>query len=764
MRTGIVSILAGILVSMLLPELAGKPLVLSCLLFPLFYLVLPVLRLLALFSLGMLFGICFAWKTWVAVLPLPLEGKTLQLQGFVTGLPKQTERGAVFDFEVDAILSPDHAVGLPLKHLRLSWYGNTSPEPGSYWQMRVGLKTPRGFVNPSGFDYQHWLLEQGYQATGYVKHGFMQEALAPRLPASVALSRLRYQLISKLAPHFPDPAELAVVSALVVGEKNAFDSHTRQMFINTGTSHLMVVSGLHIGLMFLFGYLLGKVLFRLFMPSLLLMPLPFWCVVSGLLFALVYAFIAGFSLSTQRALVMGIAATVVMLSSRRLPLMLAFLLALLVVVLLSPLSLFSASLWFSFTASGVLLYVCSARLRPGGFFWTWLRPQWSVFVGMMPVVLVVTGQFVPFSLLANFVAVPFVSFILLPLTLLTALVVQAGFEPVVLSRLVSMLINALLFFLESCASLGGTGLQPVKSGLFEILMALLGVLLILSPRGTPFRYVGCLLMLPLVFPVWAQLPHGQLRMTVLDVGQGLGVFLQTRHHTLLYDTGPRFSDNFDAGSSIIAPYVLSQGHAAIDHLMVSHSDSDHAGGLEGFLSQVDADKRSSGTPERLGPVTGFRTCLSGDHWYRDGFQFEILSPFGDDKVAEGNDRSCVLKVSGGGHSLLIPGDIEKQQEYRLVQQHYEQLASTVLLAPHHGSQTSSTLPFIHAVSPEWVIYSTGYRNRYRHPSAVVQARYKDRGVKALNTAETGAIMFDFKKDGSMEIHNLRQHARRWWYF
>ncbi|MCB1615764.1 MAG: DNA internalization-related competence protein ComEC/Rec2, partial [Pseudomonadales bacterium] len=719
MRMELLAVVTGLVASMLLHTLVGWLPIFCLVIITFLYVFFPRLKLVALFSLGMLFGIHFSWHSYQEQLPDALQDKTIEVTGFVSGLPVKNDRATTFDFVVVDSGGLLKEKNVSLKKIRLSWYRHELPESGSFWRLSVRLKRPRGLVNPAGFDYQRWLLEQRIQATGYVKQGERITDNEPGMPFSVRVSKIRQKLQAIILNEFTTESGAAIARALIIGDKSGLSARQKKLFFDTGTGHLMVVSGLHIGLMVLFGYGSGSILSRVFFPALKCLPHATWALLAGFLFAFVYAFLAGFSLSTQRALVMCLCAMVAMLFCRVNNLITPLLVALLVVVLLSPLSVFSVSLWFSFTACFALLLVYSSRLKNSGFYWNWIRPQWSVFIAMTPLLLLVTGSLSIFSPLANFVAVPFVSFILLPLCLLTGLAGLSGFPVSILVAVIEPLIAVLDSFLGFCCFWEDRlqdlfNIPPahaVNDAWWSVLMSVLGALCLLMPKGLPFRYLGILLFLPLCFPAATNLKLNEMKVLVFDVGQGLSVFVQTKNHQLLYDIGPRFTEDFDAGSAIVAPAILRQGIGSIDLLMISHADLDHAGGAEGVLSMLDVARLASGMPDDIHVDRPIEKCMAGHSWRWDGFYFEVISPMPDDEESSDNDLSCVLKISNDFHSLLLPGDIEKHQEYRLLETRRGSLAARVILAPHHGSKTSSSLPFVKAVNPEVVVYSSGYRNR-----------------------------------------------------
>jgi competence protein ComEC len=305
-----------------------------------------------------------------------------------------------------------------------------------------------------------------------------------------------------------------------------------------------------------------------------------------------------------------------------------------------------------------------------------------------------------------------------------------------------------------------------------VLAGTLGVLWLLAPRGLPGRLLGVAWLLPLFLVAPLAPPPGAFRVTVLDVGQGLAVLVQTHAHALLYDTGPRFTDTADAGERIIAPMLRASGVARLDGMIVSHQDSDHSGGAISLLQTVPVTWLASSLPVD-GAIVRARTesgetserCVAGRRWHWDGVDFALLHPveasYANPKL-KANDLSCVLRVGSGAGSALLTGDIEARTEADLVRRDRAALRASLLVIPHHGSRTSSTPAFIVAVNPELAVFTPGYRNRFGHPRPEIVARYADAGIPTYRTDYEGALTFTFEPGAKPVVRREREVERRYW--
>lgn len=505
----------------------------------------------------------------------------------------------------------------------------------------------------------------------------------------------------------------------------------------------------------LFGWLTGFGWRRV--PALALrLPTQKAAILAACLAAAVYTLLAGFAVPAQRTFYMLVVVAAAMLSGRVVAPSRILLLALLVVLLFDPWAVLAAGFWLSFGAVGALLYVGSASVGEGqGWRWKlrgWGVVQWAATLASLPVLLLVFQQFSLVSPLANALAIPVISFIITPLALLGAIL---PWWPIL--ALAHAVMGWLLVFLEWCA--GWPVWQAPASPLWAAVAAALGVAVCLLPRAVPGRLLGAVLIVPALFWPVEKPPEGTAWIDVLDVGQGLAVVVRSREHTLIYDPGPLYSAESDAGQRVVVPYLRTLGLNRIDMLMVTHRDSDHSGGTASVLAALPVDAvRSS-----LEGARGDR-CLAGQRWAWDGVNFEVLHPSAEVYAREGksNHLSCVLRVEAGGRAILLTSDIEAADEAALLANQRQKLAADVLLVPHHGSKTSSTPAFLEAVGAAVALIPVGYRNRFGHPKAEVTARYEAAGMPLWRTDQEGALMVRLGA-GGVEVAGWRKTHRRYWH-
>ncbi|MCC6658720.1 MAG: DNA internalization-related competence protein ComEC/Rec2, partial [Rhodocyclaceae bacterium] len=436
-------------------------------------------------------------------------------------------------------------------------------------------------------------------------------------------------------------------------------------------------------------------------------------------------------------------------------------LALLLVLLADPWAVLAAGFWLSFGAVGLLFYVSAGRLAPGHWLAEWGRAQWAVTLGLVPALLALFQQFSLVSPLANAVAIPVVSFVVTPLALVAA---ALPFDALLL--LAHQLLAWLMAFIDWLAGLPFAIWQQAAPPAWAVALGLLGCAWLLLPRGFPARWVGAMLLLPLVLVEPARPAPGELRLTVLDVGQGLAVHAQTAAHDLIYDTGPQYSPDANSGNRILLPYLRAAGVRRLDGLILTHEDKDHSGGALSLLDGLPVAWTMSSLPadHPFREAPGHRSCVDGQAWEWDGVRFELLHPAATDydkPARKANDMSCVLKLSAAHGSALLTGDIESVSELALTERQGERLRSDVLLASHHGSRTSSSPEFIAAVGARTVIFPAGYRNRFRHPNAEVLRRHEATGARLARTDRDGAVTVDFAVPRRLTFE--REARRRYWH-
>ena len=739
-------------------------------------------RVIALFAAAAAVGMAgFGYAAWRAearladALPSAWEGRDIEVIGVVDELPQRVDRGTRFAFAVERVVTADAVVP---SEISLAWYAgwlrdsNADEVPelhsGERWNLVVRLKRPHGTVNPHGFDIEAWLLENNLRATGYVRKAEMNrrlDAFAGR--AADYVSRTRESIRDRMLAALEGKPYAGVIAALAIGDERAIPAEQWQLFNRTGIGHLISISGLHITF---FATLVGALAFWLWKRSHALttrLPARKAAAVAGVIAAFVYVLLAGFQIPAQRTLYMLIVAAIGLWLGRPGTASVVWLWALAVVLAWDPWAGLTPGFWLSFGAVGLLLYIGVGRVGRAPAWREATRAQAAITLGLIPLTLVLFEQISIVAPLANAVAIPVVTFTVVPLAL-ASIIVPWDLSLVVAHQIFSWVAA----FLEVLSALPAAVWQQHAPPAWAAFAGVIGVVWLLAPRGMPARALGLVWLAPL-FVVVPLLPApGAFRVTVLDVGQGLAVLVQTHAHTLLYDTGPRYSETADAGNRIIAPMLRGIGVERLDALVVSHQDSDHSGGAQSLLQTLPvATLLSSLLPDH--PIVRLREergeaatrCVAGQSWSWDGVEFVMLHPVEPNYVnakLKPNDLSCVLRVANGAGSALFTGDIEARTEADLVRRSGEALHASLLVVPHHGSRTSSTPAFIAAVHPDIAAFTPGYRNRFRHPRPEIVERYVAAGVTNYRTDYDGALTFNFGEVTPAPPRREREHDARYW--
>lgn len=725
---------------------------------------LPLLFLLA----GFLWITLRAGSLLADRLPAALEGEDLRVEGRIADLPVASERGLRFVFDIERAWRGDQSVAVP-RTVQLSMHG-ASPalRVGDVWSFIIRLKRPHGFQNPGGFDYEAHLFQQRVRATGYVREREPSRLVAPLgtlaegvLPG-YRLNRLRQALSGRIQALLPGNAFAPMITAFANGDDDAIPDGQWQVLTRTGTGHLIAISGMNIGLVAGLVFVAVRWLWSLPAWTVLRVPAPLIAAGAALFAALGYAALAGFAIPTQRALIMLAVVLGGVFLRRRTSSSVLLAAALLAVLLVDPLAVMSAGFWLSFAAVAVISYVLSGGVLAMGWkerLAAWGRLQWAIALGLLPLLLFLFQQVSLSGPFANLLAIPVVELVVIPATLLG---VAASFllpdSLAVWPFLLAAQALALLWpVLELLARVEGAQWIQHNPPLWALGAALVGVLLLLAPRGVPARWLGLVWLLPVFLVRPAPPAPGELWLTLLDVGQGLSVVARTASHTLVYDTGARLSARFDAGRAVVVPFLRHAGVTRVDTLIVSHGDNDHIGGSASLLAAMPVTRVLSSVPERLAHA---ESCASGQGWEWDGVRFEILHPDAGSKLA-GNNLSCVLRIVSPHGRVLVPGDIAAKAERVLLLEREGQLPAEVLVVPHHGSKSSSTETLLDTVKPRVALLPVGYRNRYRHPHPAVVARYVERGIALEDSAAAGAIGLRLDATG-MPIDRYRDTQRRYW--
>ncbi|MGA8278269.1 MAG: DNA internalization-related competence protein ComEC/Rec2 [Rhodanobacteraceae bacterium] len=754
----LLAVFAGALAAHLLPSLPGETLD---------YVLLVLAALLLLVRRVPLAVACvilgFAWCALradcaiVKRLPNVLEGQDIQVVGRIVGLPEPQGHSNRFDFRVLSTSFDGQTIHFG-GHVRLSWYDTAPMLPAcSHWALTLRLKRPRGLINPGGFDFERYAAQSGIVATGYVRDDVRNHELSDG--DGWCVDRLRLRISDAIAAHVSAGPVTAVLQSLAVGDRRALNEVDWRVLRATGVSHLVSISGLHIGLFAVFGALLARGFWKAFPRLTLSLPGPLLEAPVALGFACAYGVLAGLGVPTLRSLLMVGTALLARHARRAHSLVRTLMLAALVIVLWDPLALLAPGFWLSFAGVGALLLILSPRSGKTLWWREMPRAQIALSVALLPLTVWLFGQASLVGPLANLVAVPWVSFVVVPLVVAAGVLLP--FAPVFgipLLKLAWIALGPLWWLLERLAALPLAQVHVPEASWWSLLLGLIGVSWCLAPRGVPVRWLGLALVLPLVFPVHDTPKVGDFEVLLLDVGQGLSVLVRTADHALLYDAGARYPSGFDLGDAVVVPALRAFGIDRLDRLIISHGDNDHAGGARAVALAMKPRVSESGEPARLAIVAG--QCVAGDHWVWNQVQFRIVSP-PVRLPAANNDRSCVLIVTGRHGSALLPGDISAHIEATLLKGVGAMRHPLLLIVPHHGSNTSSSSAFIEALRPDLALVSAGYHNRFGHPRPQVVARYAKHDILLFGTPQSGAI--DVRVEGS-RLLSARERVlhRAWW--
>ena len=716
------------------------------------------------------FAAGFSWAAWRAEwrladsLPMTAEARDVRVTGVIDGLPQRLEGAWRF---VLAVESADTHV--PAR-IQLGWYafrgrGDVPAElrPGERHELIVRLKRPHGFSNPGGFDYEAWLLERGIRATGYVREDERNRRVDDFVPGFMnAVHRARDELRRRFDATLGERPYAGILTALAIGDQRAITQTQWEVFRRTAVGHLVAISGLHVSLVALAVGGLAGWLWRRVPRLVLRVPARRVAVLCGLAAASAYALLAGLGLPTQRALIMLAVAALAVAFGRQSEPSRVLALALLCVLLVDPWAVLSAGFWLSFGAVAVIVLVACGRLVDDGVLRGAARIQLAITLVLAPVLFMLFGAFSLAGPLANAFAIPLVSFVIAPLVLL-AIVLPWPWLLEAAHLVTSAMMSALSWLADQPWALWHGPQVP----LLLILCALIGAAWVLMPRGTPARAAGALAIVPLLLWSPPRPAPDAFRATVLDVGQGLAVHVQTANHDVLYDAGPGYGPEADAGGRVLLPYLRAYGVQQLDAVVLSHGDSDHIGGARTVLTAIPVGQLWSGLGSdnaKLGPLpVESVACIAGGAWAFDGVRFDFIHPADGDVVGrKRNEQSCVLRVSSPYGSLLLPGDIGAPSEYALLARAPEALRAEVVVAPHHGSRGSSSPRLVEAVAAAHVIHSVGNLNTHRHPHPDVWSRWQRAGARNWRTDGQGAVIASFD-GGGVSVQAWRERAPRYWH-
>jgi competence protein ComEC len=735
----------------------------------------------ALVLLGFSWALLHADARLDSRLPGLLEGRALGVSGYVCGVPESGSFGSVrFPFCVSewhlstGELPPGYSRERLPERIRLAWYGEDADlQVPTRLRLTVFLKKPHGAVNPRGFRYESWLFRQNYGATGTIRQATRD--LSVPCGAVCRYHYWRADTVQNLIGRLESVESAPLIASLMLGYRGLLEPEHWQVLRATGTIHLVAISGLHLGLVAIgAGFLIRRLL--VWLPERWLSPaharLALFVLVC--LASLAYALAAGFSVPTRRALIMVVVGCWYVFEARRGRAADALLLALVLVLVSDPVSPLDQGFWLSFGAVGILTLVFSGLLRPAAWWRSLLLAQVAIFAALWPI-LTVLDQSQPLAgFVANLVAIPLVSLLIMPAVFLSALAMMLApaLEPL-FTGILDLLLKGLWWFLEQAS---GLVLPVIMPGFGELLCFAVIVALALA---FPFR--GLRLTLAATMAIWLGASGGLFahredventrvsfpEIRVWDVGQGLSVLVREDDRVLLYDTGPALEGVYSSVESVLLPNLRALGVQRIDTLVISHADGDHSGGVPLLLSRVRVDEIISGEPEEMARRLDSGRSVDVQPCQHPSGKAGLVSVAWQSGGEEsGNDASCVLTFAfnQGRQQVIFGGDISARTEQAFIANSPALAAGAnsfrVVLAPHHGSNTSSSPEWVAGLAPDLVLFSAGYRHRYGHPHPDVVSRYRAAGSQLLNTATSGALHLTFTPDGVRVIEE-RQGAPFW---
>lgn len=704
------------------------------------------------FMLGLIWAIVFASFRLSERLEESQEGKQINIQGYIADLPEKNDNSVRFNFVVT-----DSGQRLPSK-IRLSWYyPDQEIRAGQYWSFTVKLKRPHGNVNPGGFDYERWLFSEAIAATGYVRSHPKPELLDLK-PPWYCISAWRQQIANRLSGILEGRPSLGLVKALTIGDGSSIAQKQWELFRTTGTTHLMVISGTHIGLVS--GLVYFFVLKLWAWVGVLKWSPQKVAALSALTAAFFYSALAGFSVPTQRSVIMLTMMMAAVILQRQVRPFHTLAAALFAVLLFDPIAVLSSGFWLSFLAVGLIVFSVTGRLGKLRIIFTTIKLHWVASFGLAPLLLLFYQQVSIIAPLANLIAVPIISVLIVPLSIVAILL--AFVAPLAAKFFfipVDLILHGLEWTLTAMAELPLAAINHEPPSYWALFLAFPALLLAFAPVGTPSRWLALVMLSPLIFNGSKRPEPGGIMLTLLDVGQGLAVAVQTANHWLIFDTGAKFSNESDVGKNVLLPFLRTQGAQQIDRLIVSHGDNDHIGGALSLIRGIQAKLVMTSVPDQLSGYQPVK-CGAGQSWQWDNVVFSMLSP-GSKRMSGDNNNSCVLRIQSEHGAVLLTGDIEASAESWLVNHYGKDLQAEVLIAPHHGSKTSSTASFLEAVKPDYILIPAGYRNQFGHPHRDVLARYRQIKAIKLNSADSGAIKVDINKK-LLQVRALRQTDKKYW--
>lgn len=687
------------------------------------------------------------WSGWQLDHKLPDEFARSDwiVEGQVLGIPKQEGEVAKFRFRVDTMLpgsneSIESSKPINLRHIQLAWYkANVDIKPEQRLHAHVRLKPPHGMVNPHGFDYERWLFVRGIDATGYIKEVISAEQQRSYL----SVSSLREQLNHQISARHNDRSTIGLLQALITGDKTGLSQDDWALLRHSGTVHLAVISGLHVSFIAFVGWWVGRLFGLMILHKTYLMPYLFSIALAG-----GYTLLAGAEIPTLRAFVMVLVLLLSGVQRWYIDHWTRWWLALVAVLLISPLAVSEVGFWLSFGAVALLIWLGQQQ-------WRWhmaLKLQLFILVGMLPLYLYFFGGFSLVAPFINIVAIPLVS--LLVIVAFLNISFAAIYRPL-LTDVEHWLADLFWSMVRLSADYEWSYIHVDGVSVLGLFFFAIAVTLMLLPIGLFPRVLIVFLSMPLLFGTHRFFESERyFTAIVFDVGQGQSVLIEVGEYRVLYDTGPSYRSGGDAFSRAVMPYLKHHSISKIDHLILSHDDNDHMGGWKSFGQHFKADQVYSSFLKE--DVSSHR-CRQGESWEVDGVRFEFLwGGVGQND----NDRSCVLMVSDSQCSLLIPGDISKRIELRIIP--YFEREIDWLVAAHHGSKSSTSRAFLRRIHPKTVLFSAGFANAFNHPHPDVIKTVSEYDADMFNTANQGAIRLNSYVEGGCQTGAMRTEEKRFW--
>ncbi len=704
----------------------------------------------------------FCWATWSFEqhrennFPAGFERQSLLIEGRVIDLPSVQEGNYRFKLQISRV--PNSELNVLLGEIvQLSCYRCPYDiSPDDEWSFTVRLKRPHGYASWGAFDYEKYLFRHRIVARGYVRTKDENVKLSE---PPFSMHRWRQSIRSQFQMLLPNSGVGgAMIVALTIGDKSGFSKEQRKVFQESGVSHLMAISGLHVGLVFACVCFLVKWLLWPIARVFNTVPRQWLAYGPALAAATTYSALAGFAISTQRALVMLLVYVICRLWARNLSLFHILLIAVFVLLLYDPFSVLDIGFWLSCGAVAIIAFASTQTNQL-----SLIKLQPTLWLGMLPLSVLFFGQVSLVSPLVNLLAVPLFCLILIPLTLLGSVFVQFGLESIgawlliLLSQVFSWVYQTLEW--ATAFQFARWYTTPFLPWQWCLMLLSLSALYL----NFWFRHVLWLVLIASVF--WGVVPkidQDQLRVVLLDVGQGLAMVIETSDRVLVYDTGPKYSSGFTTAEAVLLPYLRQRGVRTIDKLIISHADNDHIGGYAAVAEAFNIRETLTSRPDK---VVGAKECIAGQGWRYGATHFHVISPSANTPKGS-NNHSCVIVIEHHGKRVLISGDIEKQVERFLIQQitgDSSVLKSDIMLVPHQGSKTSSTPAFLDAVQPQLALVAAGYLNHYGHPHYKIVQRYRERGISIMSTIDEGSILVEIDREGWW-VSTYRRSRQRFWHY